>query len=130
MGTFVKDYFRSLKNRVFYGWWIVILGSIIQAVGGGAFYWLSHRPMGSSRPYHCRGGFGRRGNDPPLHSSKLFFFFHHLYLHCIPGIQCWRLPSSLHSRECLVYSEARPEPLHYHCRRKYWRGCHDAPRVL
>jgi len=34
----VKDYFRSIKNRVFYGWWIVILGSIIQAVGGGILY--------------------------------------------------------------------------------------------
>jgi MFS family permease len=34
----LRGYFRSIKDRVFYGWWIVILGSIIQAVGGGILY--------------------------------------------------------------------------------------------
>lgn len=29
---------RSIGSRVFYGWWIVVLGSLIQAVGGGILY--------------------------------------------------------------------------------------------
>jgi len=33
-----RHFWASLKNRVFYGWWIVVLGSIIQAVGGGILY--------------------------------------------------------------------------------------------
>ncbi len=29
---------RSLRSRIFYGWWIVVLGSCIQVVGGGILY--------------------------------------------------------------------------------------------
>jgi len=30
---------NSIVSRVFYGWWIVVLGSLIQAVGGGILYY-------------------------------------------------------------------------------------------
>lgn len=29
---------RSIRSRIFYGWWIVVLGSFIQVVGGGILY--------------------------------------------------------------------------------------------
>lgn len=29
---------RSIKSRIFYGWWIVILGSLIQGIEGGILY--------------------------------------------------------------------------------------------
>lgn len=34
----VIRFYNSIVSRVFYGWWIVVLGSLIQAVGGGILY--------------------------------------------------------------------------------------------
>lgn len=34
----MADLFRSLAGRVFYGWWIVVLGSLINGVGVGIIY--------------------------------------------------------------------------------------------
>lgn len=33
-----NHFFRSIIGRLFYGWWIVILGALIQAVGSGILY--------------------------------------------------------------------------------------------
>ena len=37
--SLVSRIFGSMKGRIFYGWWIVILGSIISAVGTGILYY-------------------------------------------------------------------------------------------
>ena len=34
----MMHYFRDIGKRVFYGWWIVTLGSVINGVGGGIIY--------------------------------------------------------------------------------------------
>lgn len=34
----MSRYWNTLRNRIFYGWWIVILGSLIMAVGQGILY--------------------------------------------------------------------------------------------
>ncbi|MBW1699813.1 MAG: MFS transporter [Deltaproteobacteria bacterium] len=34
----LKHLYDSMKNRIYYGWWVVILGSLINAVGMGVLY--------------------------------------------------------------------------------------------
>lgn len=38
-GRFINRCYSSIGSRVFYGWWIVVLGSLIQAVGSGTLYY-------------------------------------------------------------------------------------------
>ena len=37
--SLVSRIFGSMKGRIFYGWWIVILGSLISAIGPGILYY-------------------------------------------------------------------------------------------